>query len=210
MARGLCRSFARLILLAAGCGFALPLAAQSFVAAQPTSAVTASEGRRSEFAPGVLTVIPPEVDRADAIQLHDVVEIRADKKLQWEPYSTTVSRTLYEMAKDAPFVQNAWCLELTMKPLRMIEVEVPQADGQIRKRLIWYLVYRVRNTGVGLAGKVSDNGEYVTVEQGTEPIRFLPEFVLVSQDRDAAGNRVHKAYLDRVVPAAIPGTVAAA
>src|SRR5262245_16836786 len=43
----------------------------------------------NEFAPGVLTTIPPALDRDDAISVHDIPEIRADSKLAWEPSSTT-------------------------------------------------------------------------------------------------------------------------
>ncbi|MBX3431879.1 MAG: hypothetical protein KF847_00900 [Pirellulales bacterium] len=211
MPRGARVLIVRLSLTAAGWLCAWPVGAQPFVAAQslpasdaaPTSVANLDAGS-IDFAPGVLTVIPPDVDRGDAIKRHDVVELRADESLEWDPFSTTVTRTLYEMAKDAPFTQNAWCLELAMKPLRMIEVEVPQPDGQISKQLVWYLVYRIRNTGAGLAGSVNSQGEFQTSAEGSDPVRFLPEFVLVSQDRTKTGDRVRKAYLDRVVPAAIP------
>jgi hypothetical protein len=155
-----------------------------------------------EFAPGVLTTIPPAVDREDALSVHDVVEIRADESLKWEPSSTTRSRTLYEMAKGAAYVNDVWCLEFTFKPLRMIEVDVPQANGRLQRKLIWYMVYRVRNTGAGIAGEVKPDGEFATAPKGVEPVRFIPEFTLASQDR-SGGQRVRKAYLDRLVPTAL-------
>lgn len=226
------RLVAPCVAVAALSGMAGSATAQPFVAAQTSGQPAAAAALRSagEFAPGVLTVIEPDVSIDDVIQLHDIVEIRSDEQLKWEPYSTTVSRTLYEMAEAAPFVQTAWCLELSTKPLRMIEVDIPQPDGEVRRHLVWYLVYRIRNTGAGLALEVpaTDDGEraevnpeldeevatiqrlltgqgqYSAVEQGVEPLRFIPEFVLMSQDRDEAGQPVRKAYLDRVVPAAIP------
>jgi len=156
-----------------------------------------------QFAPGIVTVIPPAVDRADAVSVHDMVEIRANAALKWQPFSTTPSRTLYEMAHNAPFVLDVWCLELAFKPLRMIEVDVPQQNGRVQRKLVWYMVYRVRNTGAGLTAEVKPDGSFVTAEEGTEPIRFLPQFVLASQDRTAAGQPFGKAYLDRIIPAAI-------
>jgi hypothetical protein len=143
------------------------------------------------------------VDRADAVSVHDMVEIRANAALKWQPFSTTPSRTLFEMAAGAPFVLDVWCLELAFKPLRMIEVDVPQPSGRMQRKLVWYLVYRVRNTGAGLTAEVKPDGSFVTAEEGTEPIRFLPQFVLASQDRNAAGQPLGKAYLDRVIPAAM-------
>jgi hypothetical protein len=156
-----------------------------------------------QFAPGIVTVIPPLVDRADAVSVHDIVEIRANPALKWEPFSTTPSRTLYEMAAGAPLVLDVWCLELAFKPLRMIEVDVPQPSGRVQRKLVWYMVYRVRNTGAGLTAEVKPDGSYVTAEEGTEPIRFLPQLVLASQDRTAAGEPLGKAYLDRLIPAAM-------
>ena len=136
------------------------------------------------------------------ISTHDVPEIRADKSLEWTPSSTTKSRTLFEMAKDAVFINDVWCLEFAFKPLRMIEVDVPQPSGRVQRKNIWYMVYRVRNTGAGLTGKANDDGTFETAAKSTDEIRFIPELVLTSNDR-SAGQRVRKAYLDRIVPAAL-------
>jgi len=171
------------------------------VANIPATSAPAARGAY-EFASGVLTTIPPAVDREDALSVHDIVEIRADNSLEWEPSSTTRSRTLYEMAKGAAVVNDVWCLELSFKPLRMIEVDVPQDNGRLQRKLIWYMVYRVRNTGAGITGDVKSDGSFVTTEKPTEPIRFIPEFVLASHDR-SGGQRVRKAYLDRIVPTAL-------
>ncbi|QDT01463.1 hypothetical protein [Adhaeretor mobilis] len=162
-----------------------------------------SLGTVPNFAPGVLTTIPPSVEPSDAIAIHNLIEIRADESLQWKPDSTAVSRTLYEMAADVPFIHDVWCLELTFKPLRMISIEVPTDDGAVQRKLIWYMVYRVRNTGAGLVPTVQPDGEFVTKSEGIENVRFLPSFVLSTQDRDETGQRIRKAYLDRVIPAAL-------
>lgn len=156
----------------------------------------------SQFAPGVLTVIPPDVDRGDALSVHPLVEIRANEQLKWTPNAMSESRTLFEMASSAPFPQHVYCLELTFKPLRMIEVDVPQPSGRLQRKRIWYMVYRVRNTGVGLAAEVQPDGTYITTEKGVDSVRFIPEFVLSSNDR-SRGERVRKAYLDRLIPTAL-------
>jgi hypothetical protein len=193
---------------------ALVFAAASVARAQDAvpaaTAPPVSEG--PQFAPGVLTTIEPAVDPADAISLHDVVELRANDKLKWQPSkwlqwesATTAptNRTLYEMAEGAAFTQNVWCLEFSFKPLRMIDVDVPQANGRVQRKQIWYMVYRVRNTGAGLAAKIQPDGEYDTELKATNRIRFQPQFVLASQDHDGSDGAVRKAYLDRVIPAAM-------
>lgn len=180
----------------------LAAAGASASAQQPAPAAAPVAAAPAEFAPGVVTTIPPSVDREDVISIHDVPEIRSDVSLKWEPSSTTKSRTLFEMGKDAVFVNDVWCLEFAFKPLRMIEVDVPQPTGRVQRKLIWYMVYRVRNTGAGLAGQVKEDGTFETVAKATDEVRFLPELVLVSNDR-SGGERVRKAYLDRIVPAAL-------
>jgi hypothetical protein len=193
---------------------ALPEAAAPEAAAPEAAApeATAPAGEDSPFGPGVLTVIPPEVDRDDTISVHDIVELRALQQLQWQPSewltwqsatSAPTNRPLFEMAQGAAFVQDVWCLEFAFKPLRMVEVDVPQRSGRAQRKQIWYMVYRVRNTGAGLAGEIEGDGEYVTAEKATDSIRFQPRLVLASQDRMADEPGVRKAYLDRLVPVAM-------
>jgi hypothetical protein len=107
------------------------------------------------------------------------------------------------MSQAVKLRREVWCLEFAFKPLRMIHVDVPQANGRMQRKLIWYLVYRVRNTGQTLR-PVEKEGSSFAAEPGQgQPIRFLPHFVLESQDRQPTGERVDKAYLDRVLPAAM-------
>jgi len=159
---------------------------------------------RGQFAAGVLTTISPEVNREDLVAVHDIVELRADAKLEREPILSTKSRTLFEMAKSVGFRRDVWCLEFTFKPLRMMEVDIPQETGKMQRKLIWYLVYRVRNTGTGLASQQQADDTFVAVEKSTDSLQFIPEFVLTSHDRDRTGQPVRKSYLDRIIPAAIP------
>lgn len=182
-------------------------------AAVPTPASVSTEsaeksqptGRAAvkQFAPGVLTTIPPDVQVMETDSIHDLVDIRANKKLKWNPSSMSKSRTLYAMAHDAHFRGSTWCLEFTFKPLRMLTIDIPQSSGKMQRKLIWYLVYRVRNTGIGLAPKQQADGTFVAVPSSKKQVRFIPQFVLVSLDRDRRGQRVRKAYLDRIIPSAL-------
>jgi hypothetical protein len=168
-----------------------------------------SAGAAPQFAPGVLTTIEPALDRVDAVSIHDLVEISSNEQLQWQPSKwlkwesatkAPTNRTLFEMAHNAAFVQNVWCLELAFKPLRMMEVDVPQESGQAQRKQLWYMVYRVRNTGATISGHVQDDGAFETSNPPAAAVRFVPQFILSSQDR-AGGAR--KAYLDRLVPVAM-------
>ena len=156
-----------------------------------------------QFASGVLTTIAPDVDNKDTVSVHDIVELRADDKLQRDPLTDTKSRTLSEMAAAVPFRRDIWCLELSFKPLRMLAVDIPQPSGQMQRKLVWYLVYRVRNTGAGLSPQERKDGTFLSVEKATDSVQFYPQFVLTSQDVNRAGKRIRKAYLDRILPAAV-------
>lgn len=161
----------------------------------------ASAGPR--FAPGVLTTIEPNLEPSDTVNVHDMVEIRADKALQRTPNLLSESRTLFEIAEDAEFRQSIWCLEFSFKPLRMMYVDIPQPNMKMQRKLIWYMVYRVRNTGAGLVPEREENGTFTTVKQSLGPQRFIPQFFLNSLDRNAEGDPVRKSYLDRILPSAV-------
>jgi hypothetical protein len=162
-----------------------------------------------QLAPGVLTTIPPNFAPEDTVSTHDVVEIRANPGLQWSPEFLAVSNTLYGMAADVKIRREIWCLEFSFKPLRMIEVDVPLRappegrSGDTQRKLVWYLVYRVRNTGQILRPVEGEDGVYTAELTKNGPLRFLPQFVLESQDRLPSGEPTSIAYLDRVIPAAV-------
>ena len=126
----------------------------------------------------MLTTIPPSFNPDDTVSTHDMMEIRADKALDWKPDFLAASDTLYSMADQAKFRRSIYCLEFSFKPLRMIEVDVPLASGTTERKLVWYLVYRVRNTGQVMKPVPGDNGVYTTEMVKGGPVSFLPQFVL--------------------------------
>ena len=167
------------------------------------ASATVAQDASPQFAPGVLTTIAPALDNQDTVNVHDIIELRANVKLQREPLTDAKSRTLYERAASVPFRRDAWCLELAFKPLRMLTVDIPQPSGRMQRKLVWYMVYRVRNTGAGLSPQKQADGSFLNVEKATDSIRFYPQFVLTSQDLGRDGKRIRKAYLDRILPAAV-------
>lgn len=152
------------------------------------------------FAPGVETVIPPELDPTETTTQHDVVEIRAERDLDWSPELLNRERTLFNQAESARFNRDIWGLEFGFKPLRMIRLESADRPQQ----LIWYLVYRVKNTGAALAPQESEQSGGFSVEEASSgPVRFVPHFVLEGQDVAPEGGRIFRAYLDEVIPGAV-------
>jgi hypothetical protein len=166
------------------------------------SALAAPPAER-QLAKGVLTTIAPSLEPDDTVATHDIMEIRANPALNWNPEYFAASDTLVGMSGQVKFRRDIYCLEFSFKPLRMIEVDVPAALGGTERKLVWYLVYRVTNTGQILQPVEGPDGVFTTQLAKGGPVRFMPQFVLESQDRLADGKRVSKEYLDRVIPAAV-------
>ena len=164
--------------------------------------VHAAAPAERHLAAGVLTTIAPSLSPEDTVSTHDIMEIRANAGVEWKPEYLASSGTLYGMSDKTKFRREIYCLEFSFKPLRMIEVDLPAANGATERKLVWYMVYRIRNTGQALKPVQGKDGVYATAPAKGGPQRFLPQFVLESQDRQAAGGRVSKSYLDRVIPAA--------
>lgn len=167
-------------------------------AARPADRATkaAAGGKYRAIVAGVETTIPPHRQEADTYSTHNIVEITAGiPNLQWTPKQSPSTLTLFELASSTTFRHKIWYLEFTFKPVRMIWVDVPQESGKMQRKLIWYLVYHVKNPGGHYAPKRRDDGTY-ELALVDEPVTFAPQFVLEAPE-------YKKAYHDRVIPVAI-------
>src|SRR5690606_9675045 len=99
----------------------------------------------------------------ETYHVHDMIEITSDARLQWQPQTFPVSRTLYSKAHDVRFGNEVWGLEFSFKPLRMITV-----GG----RPVWYLVYRLNNTGTRLRPELGEDGQFSAVAGTPQPVTF--------------------------------------
>jgi hypothetical protein len=148
------------------------------------------------LAPGVEITISPDRQEAETVSKQDVVEIlKGIPGLDWSPNFSPETKTLRALATDTVFRREIWCLEFTFKPVRTIRVDVPQPSGKMQRKLIWYLVYHVKNTGAHLQPQKQDDGTFV-IRPADREIRFFPQFVLEAHE-------FQKAYLDRVIPVAV-------
>lgn len=135
-----------------------------------------------QLAPGVLKSVSAEPEVEETYARHDIVELTTvDPKFDW--------------AKDIAFRRDIWYLDFQFKPVRMIEVDVPQPDGKLQRKRIWYMVYSVTNPGKALHPVQDENGTY-KIERVDKPIRFVPEFLLESHE-------FNKTYPDRYIPTAL-------
>lgn len=90
-----------------------------------------------------------------------------------------------------------WVMEIIMRPLRLVKVELPNAKGKA-DRLVWYLCYRAINRPIEVkASLVELSPSDKELAQKTQV--FVPEFTLVTDDTEPPIS-----YIDRVMPAAQP------
>jgi hypothetical protein len=173
-----------------------------------------------EFAPGILTTIDPAPQNEEMFSgPRPLVEVPiAIEGLEYDPKLNPKAATVFERAKNVTLRRTIWNLEFSFKPLRMMYVDIPQPSGKMQRKLVWYMVYRVRNMGSHIKPKplvetvertsaAEPNLVHTTYEAEktnevelfgrlTTDLRFFPHFVLASSEYD-------KEYLDQVIPAAL-------
>ena len=116
------------------------------------------------LAPGVETTIPARVPVEETFSRHNIPELlKIDPNWDW--------------AKDVRFQHRVWTIEFTFKPVRFIDVDVPQRDGRMRRERVWYMIYHVRNPN-------------------RQPVPFYPSFSLEDQE-------TKQRYPARLIPVAI-------
>ncbi len=155
------------------------LACPSF-GAEPAAAASLPR----QLAAGVLVTIPPDVQATDTVSVDNLMELAA-------------ADAGFNFAKDVRFRRDIWYLEFSFKPVRMVWIDVPQADGHMKRKLVWYLLYSVTNRGDGLTS-VQQPDKTFQVQPVQKPVRFIPEFVLRANDTE-----IDREYAEHIVPLAI-------
>lgn len=179
-----------------------------------------------QLADGVITVVPTDQNAGDtALGPFDLDLVAKHPELAWtapdfpdnKPFYASGTETLLQLSRDITFRHDVWGLEFAFKPARLIEVDIPQESGKMKRKVVWYLIYRVRYTGNDLTPVLAGEGSETVPETPArvrfDSVRFIPRFVLVSKERNiamdsqilptavsaiAARERVGKPILDQV------------
>lgn len=168
------------------------LAATASLSAQEPARKDPSSQQQTQFAPGVMTVIPPAPMPEETFQgpltlqallnAHPEIQFGGDSHPDGEPHYDPRTRTLVQMAKEVILRREIYCLEFSFKPLRHIYVDIPRPDGKMQRKLVWYMVYRVRYRGGELrpaAEKIAGVDIYKRIESIHYDSRhFFPMMVL--------------------------------
>lgn len=181
-------------------------AQQAGGAADARAKADRSMQQQSEFAPGVVTVIPGDASPDETfdgpltltsfLQAHP--ELAAWSKFpDGAPHYDPRTRTLTDMAKQVVLRRTIFALEFSFKPLRQMYVDVPVAGGRLQRKLIWYMVYRVRYRGGDLrpaADQIGGSKLYKRIEKVAYESRLF--FPLITLKDHVSGAE----YLDRIIP----------
>lgn len=156
--------------------------------AKPPAKVAVPPVRSSIYrilAPGVVEPVYPARPMDETVTRHDVTELPE-----------------FDWAKDVPFRHDVWMLDFSFKPVRMMWVDVPGPNARMERKLVWYMVYMVKNPGQKMH-PVEGADKTWEVKFVDEPVRFIPNFTLEAHDRlqdETAG--FTKAYPDKIIPVA--------
>ncbi len=197
-------AFDRFFVASALCLFAVTIAS-----AQVGSRKDPSSSEQTQFAPGVVTVIPPAADPKETfdgpqtlqslLDAYPEIQYGGESHPTGEPHFDPRSRTLVEMAKQVILRRDIFCFEFSFKPLRQIYIDVPRPNGRMQRKLVWYLVYRVRYRG-GDLHPVADMVAGVPIYKRIEQRRFSSRrmFPMLVLSNHLSG----KQYVDRILPTA--------
>lgn len=179
---------------------------------------TVASGRESEgyspLAMGVMTEIPPDDSTEEITSRIDVPRIlRPGGVKRWKPETAAEDRTLLGqfagpgggVPQGYAVQRDLWCLAFSFAPPRMIDVDLPAADLQMRRRRLWYMVYRVKNVGGWKLDVDAVDPSVRSPSRFELPVRFVPSFVMETRQSMAASEGIvsYRSYADRVVPTVI-------
>ena len=176
-----------------------------------TSALAQPAVRFRKLAPGVTITVAPNTQEGETYT--GPLKLRYLPTVDFTPNYAPKTETLFERAKHVTLRREVWGFEFMFKPLRMIEADIPQPDGRMKKKNIWYIVYRLRNIGGAYAPKPETDvfGKFTPEKVDTldpkvvtMPNRFYPIFVMEGWVQDPITKEYAKVpYTDRVIPSAL-------
>lgn len=171
-----------------------------------------SQGQPRPFAKGVLKTIPINLNPRDTHSLP--VRLTGVDSKPWQPNTFAADKTLEGRAQQVTLYRDpVWEYEFSFLPLRQETVNIPNQSGELKNTNVWYMVFRVRNTGASMSYKDVKQGEgsdrivkKLQLNSPVDPdeIQFIPRFLLdgwVENEVDGKYQRV--AYPSMIDPIAV-------
>ena len=138
------------------------------------------------LARGVLKTIPEDLNPRDMFSLpKPLLDLKATK---YQTSTVPYRKTLHGQSdRVVMFRDNVWQLEFSFIGLRQANLQIPDANGDIENRNVWYLIYRIRDTGKTMTfDQVKQHPEFDHIKfelKRGEAVpkakrKFLPRFTL--------------------------------
>ena len=173
-------------------------------------------GKPRVLAPGVLKRIPIDLNPRDMFSIPRPLPGLLKVK-EFTPKSISKNETLHGQSRRVMLLrENVWQYEFAFTGLRQANLKIPTSDGRLLDRNVWYMVYRIRDTGKTMTFdqvKLHPDFDHIKNElRRDKPIaaeakKFLPRFSLEGWVVSNAANRTQKnkyakvAYRDEIAPA---------
>ena len=176
--------------------FSMP--AENLIAqiASPSDSAIVSASRAlkpRKLANGIMTVVASDQDSEDtALGPFDLDFVAKHPELGWtapdfpesKPHYASPAETLLALSRDVVFRHDVWGLQFSFKPARLIEVDVPLGNGKFKRKVVWYILYKVQYLAEDLVPKVEAEVPDAPEKVRFESVRFLPRFSLLSKERN--------------------------
>lgn len=156
------------------------------------------------LAPGVLKIIPANIDARDSYSLP--LPLTGLECENYEPNYAPVVETLFGQTRNNVFFRDVYQYELGFLPLRQAVLQLANDSGGLSSENVWYMIYRIRNTGSNLTyDKVQDEKtghvNHVLKRDGEDfeiNSRFIPHFYLNGWVKGAGQQYSRVTYLDQI------------
>ncbi|MEM9412553.1 MAG: hypothetical protein AAGA30_15675, partial [Planctomycetota bacterium] len=164
-------------------------------------------GQPKPLASGVLKVIPPNIDVRDSYSLPLPLENLESQT--FTPNYAPVLDTLNGQTKNVVFFRDVWQYEFGFLGLRQQRVQTHDQQGKAKTENVWYLVYRIRDTGKNMSyEKVQEDQRFDHIKNELKrdqddfevKSRFLPHFYLTGWVKPDDGDYERVVYRDQIDP----------
>ena len=164
-----------------------------------------------KLAPGVLKVIPANIDARDSYSIP--LPLEGLESEAYTPNYAPVLETLNGQSKNVVFFRDVWQYEFGFTGLRQIRLNLVSTEGNLEEKNVWYMIYRIRNTGKNVSyEKVQEDQRFehlknqIKLNQDDFDIqsRFIPHFYLNGWVKQPGSNEYQEvSYRDIIDPEAL-------
>ncbi len=163
-----------------------------------------AEAQIKRLAPGVLNIIPADPDARDSYSMP--LQLPGLSANKYQANFAPESDTLYGQTQNIVFFRNVWQYEFAFLGLR--QLRVADADEK-NSQNIWYMIYRVRNTGKNLSYemvKEDPRFEHLKADLKRDSAdlnidsKFVPRFTLEGWVKLPDSDYQKVSYRDQVSP----------